>query len=332
MGFNEFKSSLKRLFSHADGDATRRPDGGTSCYRPMRRKMPEDMAGPQAEPPVEYVHTGFTGMNPPSAYTDPYTAPQQNYAPAYGTAYTPEQAYARQDSWGQGVYNTGSAAPAGYTQNAFGQTAMQAGYSQKNAFSQPRRENEYQTAPRPERGWFPQREEPRQQGNITYMPGFAPDAGSSWTHVEHIMTMTSLKSCYEAIECMKNGETLIITLDAIANEGESMRCQDMLAGAAFTLGCSVRMLQGGRLVLIAPEGVKILPELSGVRTEMPPVYAPPAAPAPETVQAVRRERRSGARADEWNAARNGEREQYNPYTGTMPAAAGAYGSFGGYGY
>ena len=65
---------------------------------------------------------------------------------------------------------------------------------------------------------------------------------------------------------------------------------------------------------------------------MPPVYAPPAAPAPETVQAVRRERRSGARADEWNAARNGEREQYNPYTGTMPAAAGAYGSFGGYGY
>ena len=31
-------------------------------------------------------------------------------------------------------------------------------------------------------------------------------------------------------------------------------------------------------------------------------------------------------------AREGELENYNPYTGTMPVAAGAYGSFGGYGY
>ena len=33
-----------------------------------------------------------------------------------------------------------------------------------------------------------------------------------------------------------------------------------------------------------------------------------------------------------NAARNGQLNNYNPYTGTMPVAAGAYGSFGGYGY
>ena len=46
----------------------------------------------------------------------------------------------------------------------------------------------------------------------------------------------------------------------------------------------------------------------------------------------RRERRTGANAAEWNAARNGELEGYNPYTGTMPVAAGAYGSFGGYGF
>ena len=44
------------------------------------------------------------------------------------------------------------------------------------------------------------------------------------------------------------------------------------------------------------------------------------------------ERRTGARAEEWNAARNGQLNNYNPYTGTMPVGAGAYGSFGGYGY
>jgi hypothetical protein len=151
--------------------------------------------------------------------------------------------------------------------------------------------------------------------------------------VEHILTLTGLKSCYEAIECMKNGETLIVELGAIANENESMRCQDMLAGAAFTLGCSVRMLQGGRLVLIAPEGVKVLPEQAQVQPEVP-FFA--SAPAPQVQPAetapARRERRTGARAEEWNAARNGQLNNYNPYTGTMPVAAGAYGSFGGYGY
>ncbi|MCR5296762.1 MAG: cell division protein SepF [Clostridiales bacterium] len=327
MGFSEFRNSLKRAFSRRDGDATRRPDGGTSCYRPVRKKTPEEMGYTQAEPQqsVPYVHTGFTGMNPPSAYgTDPYAAPPAWDAQGSGS-YMPDP-YAPQNAWSQPANSASAWTP------AFTQTGGQAAYSQRQAFAPSGRESEYQTAPRPERGWFAPREEARPQNNISYMPGYAPDAGSSWTHVEHIMTMTSLKSCYEAIECMKNGETLIITLDAIANEGESMRCQDMLAGAAFTLGCSVRMLQGGRLVLIAPEGVKILPELSSARSEMPPAFVPPAAPVQETPPAGRRERRTGARAEEWNAARNGERDHYNPYTGTMPAAAGAYGSFGGYGY
>jgi len=168
------------------------------------------------------------------------------------------------------------------------------------------------------------------RSNISYMPGYAPDAGAApFSHVEHIMTMTGLKSCYEAIECMKNGETLIVELDAIANDNESMRCQDMLAGAAFTLGCSVRMLQNARLVLIAPEGVKILPEEAPARQEnVPPVYAAPAAEAAPR----QRERRSGRNAADWEAARNGQLNNYNPYTGTMPVAAGSYAGFGGYGY
>ena len=84
------------------------------------------------------------------------------------------------------------------------------------------------------------------------------------------------------------------------------------------------------IVLIAPEGVKILPEENTARPEMiPPVYA---APAVQEFIPQQRERRSGRNAADWNAARNGQMETYNPYTGTMPVAAGAYGSFGGYGY
>ena len=168
------------------------------------------------------------------------------------------------------------------------------------------------------------------RSNISYMPGYAPDAGAApFNHVEHIMALTGLKSCYEAIECMKNGETLIVGLDAIANENESMRCQDMLAGAAFTLGCTVRMLQSARLVLIAPQGVKILPEEIQARVEaVPPAYT---APVQENIPR-QRERRTGRNAAEWNAARNGQMDNYNPYTGTMPVAAGSYASFGGYGY
>jgi hypothetical protein len=174
------------------------------------------------------------------------------------------------------------------------------------------------------------------QDNISYMPGFAPanrEAGNT-LHVEHIMTLTGLKSCYEAIECMKNGETLIVMLDAIANESESMRCQDMLAGAAFTLGCTVRLLNGARIVVIAPEGVLILPEQQGMPEGIrpPEMKATRMTAAAETPRPGRRERRTGSNAADWTAARNGQMDNYNPYTGTLPVAAGSYGSFGGYGY
>ncbi|MBR0514772.1 MAG: cell division protein SepF [Clostridia bacterium] len=336
MALTDFKNRLKQVFAPVLGDGTRRPDGGTSCYRPMRKRMPGDVAGAQndhyAQQPVQYVHTGFTGMNPPSEYG------------GGGTGYMPQPDYSQ----------TSYARPA-YSQQGFGQSAFSQGdvYAQQGAFGgydafnrpaaqpsglfQGRPEPDERTAARPERGWFAGREQAAQPNNISYMPGVAPEGNAPVQHVEHIMTLTGLKSCYEAIECMKNGETLLVMLDAIANENESMRCQDMLAGAAFTLGCSVRMLQGGRLVLIAPEGVQVLPEQpSGARPEFPPVFMqaqqPAPQPIPQTAEPVQRERRSSPRAEEWNAALNGEMEQYNPYTGNMPVAAGAYGSFGGYGY
>ena len=330
MAKGNWRNRLARAFTKEEGDATRRPDGGTSCYRPMRRRMPGEIPASQDGEygqPIPYVHTGFTGMTPPAGYG--YDATGYSQEPVYEQPAHHQPAYDRQDVYIQDPYpqQTAYGSPTAFTQPAPGQAA----------YFRTQPEPAERAAARPERGWFPPREEAKPQNNISYMPGYAPETATTWSHVEHIMIMTGLKSCYEAIEGMKNGETLIVIMDAIANEGESMRCQDMLAGAAFTLGCSVRTLQGGRLVLIAPEGVRILPEQQAVRTDRPPVYTPVSMPASAPQAATeqpagRRERRTGNRAEEWKAARSGQMENYHPYTGTMPVAAGSYGSFGGYGY
>ena len=284
MALKDLITDIMGMFSKVRGDAMRRPDGGTSHYSPMRKKT--DPAAQQPAENMQYVHTGFTGMTPPSDYSF-----GQGNANGGNWTQAPVQAPAH------GTY---------FASNAGADTGMGTGFNRAR------------------------------QDNISYMPGFAPanrEAGNT-LHVEHIMTLTGLKSCYEAIECMKNGETLIVMLDAIANESESMRCQDMLAGAAFTLGCTVRLLNGARIVVIAPEGVLILPEQQGMPEGIrpPEMMATRMTAAAEAPRPGRRERRTGSNAADWTAARNGQMDNYNPYTGTLPVAAGSYGSFGGYGY
>ena len=317
MRLNDLKNKIMMKFFRGEKDSSRRPDGGTSCYRPIRRKNQAETREQeeQTRQPLTYVHTGFTGMNPPSSGYDTGFGMDHYGQQPYGQ-YGQQMSYGQPGPFAAPGYG-GQGAPAAF------ETSGGTGFGRSGGEEPP-------AAARPERGWFPSREEPVSSGNISYMPGYTPDAGAStFNHVEHILTLTGLKSCYEAIECMKNGETLIVELGAIANENESMRCQDMLAGAAFTLGCSVRTLQGVRLVLIAPEGVKILPEENTARPEaIPPVYT---APVQENIP-QQRERRSGRNAADWNAARSGQMDSYNPYTGTMPVAAGSYGNFGGYGY
>jgi len=299
MAVKDLVQKISGVFSRVSADMTRRPDGGTSHYRPLRKKAAEyqprsgdvtQMPGAGQDP--RYVHTGFTGMNPPAGYG------------LDQAGYTGQAAYDPQSSGSQpgGTYFRGQEQG---PQDYIGKGS----FSGQTGFIQAKR------------------------GNISYMPGMEPRTERGQIHVEHIITVTGLKSCYEAIECMKDGETLIVMLDAIANESESIRCQDMLAGAAFTLGCSVRLLPGARIVVIAPEGVKILPEQAAANAMVrPPEMMPNPAPAAEAPFPGRRERRTSPNAADWNAARNGEREGFNPYTGTMPVAAGAYGSFGGYGY
>ena len=330
MTLRDFKDRMISLFGKPQLEGSSRPDGGTSCYRPMRKRKQEEPAEEsapamqQSELQIPYAHTGFTGMNPPAGYGQSAgyfrheeEAPAQQ--PAYGGAFgNPGNA--------AGAYGYGADAGTGYG----GRFSPSYGAGAGNSYGNP-------PAYGNSGSWSAPAAPAAPQDNISYMPGvYAPDAGNSYTHVEHIMIMTSLKTCYEAIECMKNGETLILTLDAIANENEALRCQDMLAGAAFTLGCNVRMLNSARIVLIAPESVKILPEQAPGRPgAVPPMFnVPQPAPQPQQEPAAppRRERRTGQRTAEYEAARRGQSPYYNPYTGNMPAAAGDYSRFGGYGY
>ena len=278
MAFSNLFAWLRSRIINGEKQGSRRPDGGTSCYRPVQPRDPreEELARAKAEeyasgqPAVANAHTGFTGMNPPATGA----APVQN-GPMTG------------------YVNGGQAAGMGWYGANPGAVNMASG------------------------------------GNISYMPGVTPESGDGYTHIEHILTITSLTSCYEAIECMKNEETLIVTLDLLENDSERIRYQDMLAGAAFTLGCSVRNLQSLGVVIIAPAGVKILPERQERKWFQPQREAEP---QPEQGYYPRRERRSSQNPIGWENASNDGQTGYNPYTGTMPAAAGDYGAYGGYYY
>lgn len=280
MNFQELKQRVMGIgkTKDADGMEERRFDGGTSCYRPNRRRAREDAhetgyTGQQ----IRSVHTGFTGMNPPG-----------------------DGSYFAEARFGNEAANGYDAAVSGMT----GQT-----------------DTRFSAAAVP-------------PDNISYMnTGSAAPAA----RVERIMVLTSLKSCYDAIGCMKNGETLILSLDAIANDSEIMRCEDMLAGAAFTLGCTVRMLPGtGHMILVVPEGVTVLPEenrRSRPAAATAPVndgtgyYTQPEQP----VGQQRRERRSTQNTQSRWAFENGTRS--NPgYAGQEPIPAGSYTTYGGYGY
>jgi FtsZ-interacting cell division protein YlmF len=285
MGWKDLQARVRKLFGGTANSSSRRPDGGTSCYRPIQRRnrQEESLAREKAaeyaagQPQTPYAHTGFTGMNPPM------------------TGRVPVQSTLTGEPGGFGAPRQGN----------------QTGYARPGQF--PPTEPAYSSAG---------------PDNIAYMPGVAmAETGNSFTHVEHIMAITSLQSCYEAIECMKNGETLIVTLDVLGSESESIRCQDMLAGAAFTLQCTVRNLPGVGVVVIAPAGVKILPEQQTRRYESPEVYGAPIPPAEE--YGAPRERRVSRNSFGWDRAAAGG-PGVNPYTGSMPAAAGSYGAYGGY--
>ena len=104
----------------------------------------------------------------------------------------------------------------------------------------------------------------------------------------------------------------------------------LLTGAAFTLRCTVRNLGGAGVLVIAPPGVKILPEQHGGRYEPVETYSAPAPDWSQEEYGGPRERRVSQNAFGWDNAARFDGPGLNPYTGSMPAAAGSYCAYGGY--
>ena len=154
MGWKDLQARVRKLFGGTANSSSRRPDGGTSCYRPIQRRnrQEESLAREKAaeyaagQPQTPYAHTGFTGMNPPM------------------TGRVPVQSTLTGEPGGFGAPRQGN----------------QTGYARPGQF--PPTEPAYSSAG---------------PDNIAYMPGVAmAETGNSFTHVEHIMAITSLQSCY----------------------------------------------------------------------------------------------------------------------------------------
>ena len=108
-----------------------------------------------------------------------------------------------------------------------------------------------------------QRAQQVQQPNIVYMPnsgtGFVDESGKAYAHVERIVQVVSVAACFRVMEFMRNGESIIINTESIANEADVQRCLDLLAGAAFTMGSSMtKITQLKRTYLIAPQTVLVM--------------------------------------------------------------------------
>ena len=158
---------------------------------------------------------------------------------------------AAQHTMSQGAYPE---AQAGYTGSVNG-AAMQQGYTQQF-------QNNYQQGWGQQEGW--QQPAPQQQvpDNISFMPGHYVDGNRAYVHVERITQLVSFQACYRIIEFMKNGESVIVNTESIANEAEVIRCIDMLSGAAYTLGCSITKITNiKRAYLISPPTVQVLADV-----------------------------------------------------------------------
>lgn len=157
------------------------------------------------------------------------------------------------------------------------------------------------------------------------------------THVERVMVLTSVNSCYNAICHMKNRETLILSLDTVGDKNDAERWKYLLQGAAFTLRCSVATLPGsGFMILVAPSTVTLLRDddrgTRDLREESAMYQAAANAQGQGwqdgTDQMSRRARRADGNAN-WNT--DTETASQNSYYMRRSASPDAYGGYGGYG-
>lgn len=268
-------------------------NGGFSGYRPRQEKA-RNIFATQSIPVQKNTmgntasHSGMTGMFAPApgqpGYTGQVSMPGYGFEPNVQQPVDPVQQYtADVGGFQPGMNGTGYQPPmngtgyqppmngAGYQpgmngtgyQSPMGSTAYQpgmngTGYQPPMNGAQPQQPAGFTGRMRAQQPQQPQQSQ--QPDNISYMPGnfIGPD-GRGYRHVERIAQLVSVSACFRIIEFMRNRESVIVNTESIASEADVQRCLDMLAGAAFTLGCSLtKITQVKRAYLIAPETVLVM--------------------------------------------------------------------------
>ncbi len=279
MTFKELKDSFLSRVSGARGNKQDEPEvvsnmanGGTSGYRPGKVQgrsifSTQSLPVQQATQPQPRQSTGMTGrfnaMDGQMQQTG-LQQPQQDFSGTYQQTGFQQNPY--QPTMNQQPYY-GQQDPAGYQQTGFQQDPYQQGGFQQTGYQQNPPQQPYQQGGFQQTGYqqpYPP-QQPQQPDNISYMPGsnFVDEDRRGYTHVERIVQLVSVAACFRIIEFMRNGESVIVNTESIANEADIQRCLDMLAGAAFTLECSLtKITQVKRAYLIAPKTVLVMQDKS----------------------------------------------------------------------
>lgn len=220
--------------------------------------------------------TAYQPMMQDSGWMQPMQAADQQMMQQTGYQQTGYQ----QTGYQQTGYQQTGYQPAGYQQNPYDMPPQPAydPYAQGASYAaQPTQTNPYQ--------WGAQTAantavNPPVPNNLRYMnPGFDGPDGQHYTHMERIVQLVSVTACFRIIEFMRSGESVIVNTESIASESDIQRCLDMLAGAAFTLGCTMtKITHLRRAYLIAPSAVLVMQDEALTRwaesqTEQP-AYAP----------------------------------------------------------
>ncbi len=215
-------------------------------YAPMDQGYQQPMQQTSYQQSYAPMDQGYQQPMQQTSYQQSYAPMDQGYQqPMQQTSY--QQSYAPMDQ--------------GY-QQPMQQTSYQQSYAPMDqGYQQPMQQTSYQQP------YAPMDQQPAQQApdNISYMPGsnFVDEDRRSYNHVERIVQLVSVAACFRIIEFMRNGESVIVNTESIANEADVQRCLDMLAGAAFTLECSLtKITQVKRAYLIAPKTVLVMQDKS----------------------------------------------------------------------
>ncbi len=233
----------------------------TGKQQPMQGGMPEQNGMPGfdmgAQQPMNY---GFTGVQ-----QDPWQQGAQatgyQSMPQMGTGYQQPVGGYQQDYQNQNNFQgTGyqSAFGAGYQQprQSTGFQQVGTGYQQNMGWQD---QGLNQQPWGMEQGY--QQPQQGQMDNISYMPGnFVGNDGRAYSHVERVAQLTQVAACYRIIEFMRNGESVIVNTEMIADERENQRCLDLLYGAAFAMNCTLtRVSQNKDIYLLSPSTVMVVP-------------------------------------------------------------------------